>query len=135
MESHRPNSTIQAVRRAFESNARWPVAATDPDRHYQGLAAVCGYVGLAADGAYALTDFGRRESGLTLDPVFSSKTGQQIGYIQGKGAYDLRGRKQFDVDDQKNLIDLESGKIVAHLTPAGKFTEGPNTVEEVFSQE
>ncbi len=65
------------------------------------------------------------------DPIFSSKTGEQIGYVEGAGAFDLKHRKRFDVDGNKNLIDPETKKIAGHLGDGGGFT-GAGEVQELL---
>jgi hypothetical protein len=47
---------------------------------------------------------------------------QTIGYFDGEGAYDLSGRLRCRYNEVTgNLSDLQTGKIVGHLSLEGKF--------------
>jgi hypothetical protein len=52
---------------------------------------------------------------MVRDNIFDSRSGLQIGYVEGKEAFNLKGRKLYDLDEL-NLIDPETGKIVGHLS-------------------
>ena len=57
------------------------------------------------------------------NPIFSTKGGHhQIGYIEGNEAFDLFGEKRCHYSAATgNLCDLNSGKIIGHVTLQGKF--------------
>ncbi len=58
---------------------------------------------------------------MVRDTIHSSETGRQIGYIENKQAFNLKGKKLYTVDGL-NLIDPKTKKVVGHLSPPG----GPN---------
>ena len=61
MPSFRPSNVIAAVKcGSFDGQGVWIPATSDPERHYQALAVVMGYVYKTPAG-YVLTDLGRRE--------------------------------------------------------------------------
>jgi hypothetical protein len=64
--------------------------------------------------------------------IFSAKTGEQIGYQEGTGAYDLNNRKRFEVDVNKNLIDPETGRVVGQLRDGGPFTGSGEAADSLF---
>jgi hypothetical protein len=66
------------------------------------------------------------------NPIFSSKTGEQIGYLTGADAYDLKDRKRFDVDVNKNLVDPATGKVVGQLRDGGPFTGSGEAADSLF---
>ncbi len=51
----------------------------------------------------------------------------QVGYIEwsttfgtkGGAAFDMKGNKLYDVDEQMNLVDPTTKKVVGHLADAG----------------
>ena len=63
--------------------------------------------------------------------IFSSKTGEQIGYLEGTGAYDLKDQKRFEVDVNKNLVDPATGKFAGQLRDGGPFT-GSGEADSLF---
>jgi hypothetical protein len=65
-------------------------------------------------------------------PVFSSVTRDQIGYVENKEAFNLKGEKRWDVDGL-NLIDPKTKKVVGHLSAPG----GPSTraADHLFTNE
>ena len=67
---------------------------------------------------------------MVRDNVHSSESGGQIGYIENKQAFNLKGKKLYDVDGL-NLIDPKTGTVVGHLSPPG----GPKTraADHLFS--
>ena len=64
--------------------------------------------------------------------IFSTKTGEQIGYVEGTGAYDLKDRKRFEIDVNKNLVDPETGQVVGQLRDGGPFTGGGEAADSLF---
>lgn len=50
--------------------------------------------------------------------IFDAKNGMQIGFLKDGFAYDASGKSIFRVDGI-NLLDLTTGDVVCHLTPAG----------------
>jgi hypothetical protein len=66
------------------------------------------------------------------NPIFSSKTGEQIGYFKGADAYDLKDRKRFDVDVNKNLVDPATGKVAGQLRDGGPFTGSGEAADSLF---
>lgn len=64
--------------------------------------------------------------------IFSSKTGEQIGYQEGTGAYDLKNRKRFEIDMNKNLVDPATGQIVGQLHDGGPFTGSGEAADALF---
>ena len=69
---------------------------------------------------------------MVRDTIHSSETGRQIGYIDNKQAFNLKGKKLYNVDGL-NLIDPKTKKVVGHLSPPG----GPNTraADHLFTTE
>jgi hypothetical protein len=64
--------------------------------------------------------------------IFSTKTSEQIGYVEGTGAYDLQDRKRFEVDVNKNLVDPATGKVVGQLRDGGPFTGSGEAADSLF---
>jgi hypothetical protein len=48
---------------------------------------------------------------MVRDTIHSSETGRQIGYIENKQAFNLKGKKLYNVDGL-NLIDPKTKKVV-----------------------
>ena len=69
---------------------------------------------------------------IARNSIFSAKTGEQIGYLEGTAAYDLKGRKRFDVDVNKNLIDAATGQVVGQLRDGGPFTGSGEVADSLF---
>src|SRR4029078_11968016 len=64
--------------------------------------------------------------------IFSTKTGEQIGYVAGSAAYDLRDRKRFVVDVNKNLVGPATGQAVGQLRDGGPFTGSGEAADSLF---
>jgi hypothetical protein len=64
--------------------------------------------------------------------IFSTKTGEQIGYVEGTGAYDLKNRKRFEVDVNKNLVEPATGQVVGQLRDGGPFTGSGEAADSLF---
>jgi hypothetical protein len=69
---------------------------------------------------------------ISRDAIFSSKTGEQIGYIQGTSAYDLKDQKRYDVDVNKNLVDPATNQVVGQLRDGGPFTGRGEAADSLF---
>jgi hypothetical protein len=69
---------------------------------------------------------------IARNAIFSTKTGEQIGYLEGAAAYDLKNRKRFDVDVNKNLVDPDSGQVVGQLRDGGPFTGSGEAEDSLF---
>jgi hypothetical protein len=67
------------------------------------------------------------------DQIFSAKTGEQIGYVRGAAAYDLKNRKRYDLDADRNLIDPATGQVVGRLQDPGPFTGGGQAPDALFA--
>jgi hypothetical protein len=69
-------------------------------------------------------------------PIFSTKSdGPQIGYVEGNEAFDMFGRKRCNYSAATgNLSDPDSGKIVGHLSLAGKFVGSTWIADKLFSR-
>ena len=73
-----------------------------------------------------------RSVGNGRSAIFSTKTGEQIGYVEGAGAYDLNDRKRFEVDVNKNLVDPATGQVVGQLRDGGPFTGSGEAADSLF---
>jgi hypothetical protein len=69
---------------------------------------------------------------MVRDAIHSSDTGRQIGYIENKQAFNLKGKRLYNVDGL-NLIDPRTKKVVGDLSRPG----GPNTraADHLFTTE
>ncbi|MGM5048175.1 hypothetical protein AB8A20_04820 [Tardiphaga sp. 604_B6_N1_1] len=67
------------------------------------------------------------------DPIFDN-TGKQIAHRVGNEAVSLDGQTSYNIDSSGNLIDKETGKIIAHLIPAGAYLPNgqPSPGQSVF---
>jgi hypothetical protein len=55
-------------------------------------------------------------------PLFSTKGGTQIGYVENGGAFDLLGKRRCDYNTATgNLSDPVTEKIVAYVSKEGSF--------------
>jgi hypothetical protein len=70
----------------------------------------------------------------TRRPIFSGRAiNQRIGYLEGGKAYDLAGRLRCHYNDGTgNLGDLETGKIVGHISLEGRFVGSSWLAAELF---
>jgi len=69
---------------------------------------------------------------ISRNAIFSSKTGEQIGYVEGSVAYDLKDQKRFDVDVNKNLVDPATNQVVGQLRDGGPFTGQGEVADSLF---
>ena len=69
-------------------------------------------------------------------PIFSAKTdNQKIGYVEGNDAFDLLGNRRCNYSlNTGNLLELDSGKIVGHVSLAGYFVGASWIANELFPQ-
>lgn len=69
-------------------------------------------------------------------PILSGKMGRQkIGYIEGTDAFDLLGNKRCKYNPGTgNLLELDSGRTIGHVSLAGYFVGSSWIVEELFPQ-
>ena len=69
-------------------------------------------------------------------PIFSAKIDRQkIGYIKGREAFDLLGCKRCNYNPNTgNLLELDSGRTIGHVSLAGYFVGSSWIVGELFPQ-
>lgn len=69
-------------------------------------------------------------------PIFSGKIdNQKIGYVEHSAAFDLLGNKRCNYSPNTgNLLDLESGKVIGHVSLAGYFVGASWIADELFPQ-
>jgi hypothetical protein len=68
-------------------------------------------------------------------PLFSTKGGTQIGYVENGGAFDLSGRRRCDYNAATgNLSDPDTEKIVAYVSKEGSFVVPSRIAAELFEQ-
>jgi hypothetical protein len=69
-------------------------------------------------------------------PFFSAKTdNQKIGYVEGNDAFDLLGNRRCNYSlNTGNLLELDSGRIVGHVSLAGYFVGASWIANELFPQ-
>jgi hypothetical protein len=69
-------------------------------------------------------------------PIFSAKNNnQKIGYIEGGEAFDLLGNKRCNYSPNTgNLLDLDRGRIIGHVSLAGYFIGASWIANELFPQ-
>jgi hypothetical protein len=69
-------------------------------------------------------------------PIFSTKIdNQRIGYIEGRGAFDLLGNKRCNYNQSTgNLLELDSGRTIGHVSLAGYFVGSSWIADELFPQ-
>jgi hypothetical protein len=69
-------------------------------------------------------------------PIFSAKiNNQRIGYIEGREAFDLLGNKRCNYNPNTgNLLELESGRTIGHVSLAGYFVGSSWIADELFPQ-
>jgi hypothetical protein len=68
-------------------------------------------------------------------PIFSTKGGTQIGYVENGGAFDLSGRRRCDYNAATgNLSDPVTEKIVAYVSKEGSFVVPSRIAAELFEQ-
>ena len=68
-------------------------------------------------------------------PLFSTKGGTQIGYVENGAAFDLSGRRRCDYNAATgNLSDPVTEKIVAYVSKEGSFVVPSRIAAELFEQ-
>ena len=69
-------------------------------------------------------------------PILSGKIDhQKIGYIEGAAAFDSLGNKRCKYNPSTgNLLDLDSGRTIGHVSLAGYFVGSSWIAEELFPQ-
>jgi len=69
-------------------------------------------------------------------PIFSAKVNnKQIGYTEDVCAFDLSGHKRCNYNPNTgNLHDLDSGRIIGHLSLAGRFVGLSYVADELFPE-
>lgn len=67
-------------------------------------------------------------------PIFSKKSGsQKIGYIEDGEAFDLLGNKRCNYcPSTGNLLELDSGRTIGHVSLAGHFVGASWIADELF---
>jgi hypothetical protein len=68
--------------------------------------------------------------------ILSPKSGHRpIGYVEGDGAFDLSGRRHSRYNaDTGNLHDLETGRIVGHVSLEGRFAGSSWEAKRLFGE-
>jgi hypothetical protein len=68
-------------------------------------------------------------------PIFSAKIDQKIGYIGGTEAFDLLGNKRCNYNPSTgNLLELDSGRTIGHVSLTGYFVGSSWLADELFPQ-
>jgi hypothetical protein len=68
-------------------------------------------------------------------PIFSTKGGIQIGYIEDDGAFDLSGKRRCNYNAETgNLSDPTTEKIVGYVSIGNNFVVPSRTASELFGQ-
>ena len=69
-------------------------------------------------------------------PILSGKSDhQKIGYIEGTDAFDSLGNKRCKYNPSTgNLLELDSGRTIGHVSLAGYFVGSSWIAEELFPQ-
>jgi hypothetical protein len=69
-------------------------------------------------------------------PILSAKIDhQKIGYIKGREAFDLLGCKRCNYNPNTgNLLELDSGRTIGHVSLAGYFVGSSWIADELFPQ-
>jgi hypothetical protein len=68
-------------------------------------------------------------------PIFSTKVGTQIGYVENGGAFDLSGRRRCNYNAATgNLSDPVTEKIVGYVSWDGNFVVPSRIAAELFEQ-
>ena len=69
-------------------------------------------------------------------PILSGKNDhQKIGYIEGTDAFDSLGNKRCKYNPSTgNLLELDSGRTIGHVSLAGYFVGSSWIAEELFPQ-
>ena len=68
-------------------------------------------------------------------PLFSTKGGTQIGYVENGGAFDLSGGRRCNYNAATgNLSDPVTEKIVAYVSKEGSFVVPSRIAAELFEQ-
>ena len=68
-------------------------------------------------------------------PLFSTKGGRQIGYVENGGAFDLSGRRRCNYNAATgNLSDPVTKVIVAYVSKEGSFVVPSRIAVELFEQ-
>ena len=67
-------------------------------------------------------------------PILSGKIDhQKIGYIEGTAAHDLLGNKRCKYNlSTGNLLELDSGRTIGHVSLSGYFVGSSWIAEELF---
>jgi hypothetical protein len=67
-------------------------------------------------------------------PILSAKNdNQEIGYVEGVAAYDLLGNKRCNYNPSTgNLLELDSGRTIGHVSLAGHFLGLSWIADELF---
>ena len=67
-------------------------------------------------------------------PILSAKNdNQEIGYVEGAAAYDLLGNKRCNYNPSTgNLLELDSGRTIGHVSLAGHFLGVSWIADELF---
>ena len=67
-------------------------------------------------------------------PILSAKDdNQEIGYVEGAAAYDLLGNKRCNYNPSTgNLLELDSGRTIGHVSLAGHFLGVSWIADELF---
>ena len=67
------------------------------------------------------------------NPLFSTKGGTQIGYVENGGAFDLSGRRRCNYNAETgNLSDPTIGKIVGYVSIVNNFVVPSRIAAELF---
>jgi hypothetical protein len=69
-------------------------------------------------------------------PIFGRKhDSQKIGYIEGTEAFDLLGKKRCNYSPKTgNLLEVDSGRTIGHVSLAGHFVGASWIADELFPQ-
>ena len=69
-------------------------------------------------------------------PIFTAKIdNQRIGYIEDAAAFDLLGNKRCNYNPNTgNLLELESGRTIGHISLAGHFVGVSWIADDLFPQ-
>jgi hypothetical protein len=69
-------------------------------------------------------------------PIFRAKTdNQKIGYVEGAEAFHLSGNKRCNYNrNTGNLLELENGRTIGHVSLAGHFVGVSWIADELFPQ-
>ena len=63
------------------------------------------------------------------EAIWSPTTTKQVGWVEGQGAYDMKGNRLYDVDG-RTLMDPVTKKIVGYLSDAGAVNSVTDTTTD-----